>query len=388
MPSSWHDWAASELAAAHASGRYRRLRDFDGAVAGTLDARPLVSFASNDYLGLSRHHAVVAALAGAAERWGAGSGSARLIVGSRPEHSALERDIARWKGAQAALLFASGFAANLGVLTTFGHSGVTILSDESNHASIVDGCRLARASVSVFPHNDLERLSRLLSKRRPALVVSDSVFSMDGDLASVEELIGLCAQHDALLILDEAHAVLGPHPEVRREAPVLRVGTLSKFLGSAGGYVAGPRAFIELLINKARSFIFTTASPPADAAAARAALSIYRSREGRALRERLRTHIERVAPGHPSPIIPVVLGDEERALTASRALMERSLYVPAIRPPSVAPGSSRLRVTLSAAHTSAQVDELVDALTTLEDYDGAFTEPGSRNLSAEGIIGA
>ncbi len=195
-----------------------------------------------------------------------------------------------------------------------------------------------------------------------ALVVSDTVFSMDGDRADVDALVALCAHHGALLVLDEAHAVLGPSPTIAADADVLRVGTLSKTLGALGGFVAGPARYVELIENRARSYIFTTASTPADTAAALAALAVLRSPEGDRLVRRLRAHVDRLRPGHPSPILPFLCGEEARALAAADALLERGLLVPAIRPPTVAPGTSRLRVALSAAHTDAHLDQLERAL--------------------------
>jgi 8-amino-7-oxononanoate synthase len=325
-----------------------------------------VVFASNDYLGLTHHPAVVAAAHDALDRYGAGSGSARLIVGSRPVHADLEAALAAWKGTERAVLFPTGFAANLGVLSALGGPDALILSDELNHASIIDGCRLARADVEVYAHADVDQVEKLLVQAgdRPAIVVTDSVFSMDGDVAPLEALADLARRFGALLVIDEAHAVLGPDPDLDG-VNALRVGTLSKTLGSLGGFVAGPAAYCELLVNRARPYIFTTASTPADTAAALAALGVFRSPEGAALRDRLRRHVDTVRPGHPSPIIPVVLGDEERAVAASARLRERGLLVPAIRPPTVAPGTSRLRVALSAAHTDEQVAALVAALAEL-----------------------
>ena len=349
----WADWVARESAAVVAAGRWRRIRTLDGAV---------VNFASNDYLGLSDHGAVVAAAHAALDRWGAGAGAARLVAGSRPVHSELEAALAAWKREPAALLFPTGYAANLGVLGTFGHAGVRVLSDERNHASIVDGCRLSRAEVCVYRHCDLDHVDELLrSSPGPAMVVTDTVFSMDGDVAPVDALAKRCSATGALLVLDEAHAVLGPDPDLEG-VDHLRVGTLSKYLGSLGGFVAGPRTFVDLLVNRARPFIFTTASSPADAAAALAALDVLRSHEGEALVDRLRANVDLVGPGHPSPIVPVVLGDEEAAVTASAALLQRGLLVPAIRPPSVAPGTSRLRATLAATHTAEQIQALVEGL--------------------------
>ena len=362
----------------------------------------MVSFASNDYLGLSAHPAVVAAAQQALTRWGAGSGASRLVTGSRPIHSELERALAAWKGTEAAVCFPTGFAANLGVLSTLGGPGVRILSDELNHASIIDGCRLSRSTLDVYRHRDMAHLAELLAEGdvatdtatpMPTIVVTDSVFSMDGDIAPLDDLVTLCRRHNALLILDEAHAVLGPNlpTDPRRDkgggmggrdrddggahgvqgGTVVRVGTLSKTLGSLGGFVAASRDIVDLIVNRARSYIFSTAPTPADAAAALAALRIVRSAEGAALTGRLATLIDRVTeagfapPGHPSPIIPVVLGSEQAALNASAALLQEGLWVPAIRPPTVPVGTSRLRVTLSAAHTDEDVSRLLQALTLL-----------------------
>jgi 8-amino-7-oxononanoate synthase len=328
------------------------------------DAREVVSFASNDYLGLTAHPAVISAAHDALERWGAGSGSARLIVGARPVHRTLERELAEWKDAERAALFPTGFATNLGVLTTFGGPGVVVCSDELNHASIIDGCRLSRATVEVYRHNDLAHLASVLVQHRdqPTVVVSDTVFSMDGDVADVAALLELTARQGSLLVLDEAHAVLGPPVTVPDTANVVRVGTLSKTLGALGGFVVGPRRYVELVENCSRPYIFTTASTPADTAAALAALRVLRSSEGDDLVARLRGYVDRLRPSHPSPIVPFLCGDEQRALDAAAALLDRGLLVPAIRPPTVAPGTSRLRVTLSAAHTPTQIDELLTAL--------------------------
>ena len=288
-----------------------------------------------------------------------------MIVGSRPVHTQLERTLADWKDAERAVLFPNGYTTNLGVLSTFGTEDVLICSDELNHASIVDGCRMSRARVAVYRHNDMRDLHRHLLTSERAIVVSDSVFSMDGDVAPVEELMDLCSRYGALLVLDEAHAVLGPRLPART-ADVIRVGTLSKFVGAFGGFAAGPKELMELLVNRARPYIFTTASSPADAAAALAGVELLRSAEGDALRKRLRDLIERVRLGHPSPIIPFVIGNDVEALRASRRLLDRGLFVPAIRPPSVPQGTARLRVTLSAAHSDEQVSELIDALESID----------------------
>jgi 8-amino-7-oxononanoate synthase len=362
MPVSWDGWVLAEREAIIAAGRWRAIRELDssGPVVQA-DGGEVVSFASNDYFGLSQHPAVRAAAHEAIERWGTGAGSARLLAGSRPVHSELERELADWKGAERALLFPTGFAANLGVLSVVGGPGVTIISDQMNHASIIDGCRLARGAARIYRHGDTGQVAQLLKGAGRAVVVTDTVFSMEGDLAPLAELARLCAARDALLVVDEAHAALGPEPPLTG-ATVLRVGTLSKMLGSIGGFVAGPGPLVDLLINRARPFIFTTAPAPAAIAAALAALRVLRSEEGEALRARLAALTDWVRPGHPSPIIPVVLGDESAAVAASRALLARGLLVPAIRPPTVPPGTCRLRVALSAAHSDEQVSRLLQGL--------------------------
>jgi 8-amino-7-oxononanoate synthase len=378
----WPAMVRARLDAVVEDGRWRAPREFDArGPSGLLDGAPVVSFASNDYLGLSAHGAVIAAARAALDRWGAGAGASRLVTGSRPVHTQLEGALADWKGTDAAVCFPTGFAANLGALSVLGGPGVRVLSDELNHASIIDGVKLSRSPVSIYRHCDVAHLAALLEAdtATPTIVVTDTVFSMDGDTAPVEEIATLCRRRGALLLLDEAHAVLGPHlPAALTSDPALtlvRMGTLSKTLGSLGGFLAGPRDIIDLMINAARPYIFSTGLSPADAAAALAALGVLRSSEGDALVRRLADLVERVGgdrpggPGRPSqpssPIIPVILGTEQRALEASAALLADGLWVPAIRPPTVPAGTSRLRVTVSAAHTDDQVAQLVDALAPL-----------------------
>jgi 8-amino-7-oxononanoate synthase len=361
-PRDWDEWTTLETKEIVDGHQWRSPRPFDPSAADGL-----VSFASNDYLGLSCHAAVVAAAHDALDRWGTGAGAARLIVGSRPVHHELEAELAAWKGTDAAVLFTTGFAANLGVLTTFAGPDTLVCSDELNHASLIDGRRLAGAPLAVYRHLDAAHVDELLraNTRARAIVVSETTFSMDGDVAPVDKLLDVCAHHGALLVLDEAHAVLGPAFEMRDDVTVLRVGTLSKTLGALGGFVAGPRRYTDLLVNRARTYIFTTASTPADAAAALAALRVVRAPEGDELRGRLRANVDRLRPGHPSPIVPYVCGSEARALEAADALAARGFLVTAIRPPTVPPGTSRLRVAISADHTFAHVDALADALSHL-----------------------
>jgi 8-amino-7-oxononanoate synthase len=376
LPGDWDGWLDERLATIRDQGRWRAHRTLDALgprgdlVAGDGTRRPVVSFASNDYLGLSAHPAPAAAAHAALDRWGTGAGASRLVTGDRPVHDDLERALATWKGTERAVLFPTGFAANLGVLTTLGGPGVTIVSDELNHASIIDGSRLARAEVAIARHDDAAHVEALVrAAPGPALVVADSVFSMDGDALDVAEIADVCRRTGAVLVLDEAHAVLGPDPTPAEldGVEVVRVGTLSKALGSLGGFAACSGRVADLLVNAARSAIFTTGLSPADAAAALASVGIVTGAEGAERRATLRRHIDRLRPGHPSPIVPVVLGDERRAVAASEALLSEGLLVPAIRPPTVAPGTSRLRVTFSAAHTDDEVDHLVAALRRLEE---------------------
>lgn len=361
---TWPDWMTDELRTVRDSDRWRSLRSFDSCgPTGGLDGVPMVSYASNDYLGLSAHPTVIAAACEASQRWGTSATASRLVVGTRPAHDDLERDLADWKHTERALVFATGYAANVSVLAVFGGPNVTVFSDELNHASIIDGCRLSRSQLVVYRHNDLEFLAGQLEQASGrCIVVTDAVFSMDGDVADTAGLARLCAANDALLVLDEAHSVVGPILTLDPSAAVIHVGTLSKTLGSLGGFVAASSDVIDLLINRARPFIFSTGLTPGDAAAARAALTILRSDEGSALIARLELVIERLRPGHPSPIIPIIIGAEHDALAASAALAQRSILIPAIRPPTVPEGTSRLRLALSAAHTDMMIDELVVAL--------------------------
>ncbi|MEI2696976.1 MAG: 8-amino-7-oxononanoate synthase [Microthrixaceae bacterium] len=369
---TWARRIALHNAATRDVGRWRTVRTLDsGAPATTVsaDGRRVATFASNDYLGLSQNAAVVSAAHAALDRYGTGSGAARLIVGGRPIHDELEAALAQWCERHDALLFPSGYQANVGVIGALARCapGLVVFSDELNHASIIDGCRLARAEIRVFRHADVDHLGELLAEHappgseQPSIVVTDSVFSMDGDRAPLDEIAGLCASHDTLLVVDEAHAVLADRPPPGSVV----VGTLSKTLGSAGGFVAADRELVALCRNTSRSFIFTTAGTPADTAAALAALEVLRSDEGALLVDRLRANVDRLAPGHDSPILPILLGDERRAIAVADALLERGVLVPAIRPPTVAPGTCRLRVAVSAAHTHEQIDLLRETLDDL-----------------------
>lgn len=365
---AWTEWAEGQLSAISDAGRLRQCVAFDGeGPRGTVHGRKVLSFASNDYLGLTQHPLVREAAHAAIDRCGTGAGAARLVTGTRSLHVELEEELARCHDAERALVFPSGFSANLGLVTTLGTAGTTLFSDQLNHASVIDGCRLAKATTLVYRHLDMNHLESLLKATPgPKIILTETVFSMDGDAAPIEHLAQLADRHGALLVLDEAHAVLGPRWSPGRQGPeVIRMGTLSKTLGSMGGWVCGPRALIDLLVNRARSFVYTTGLTPADTAAALAALRICAGEEGLQLRGRLRRAVDRIRPGHPSPIIPVVLGAESAAVAAAAALFERGIHVPAIRPPTVPPGTARLRIALSASHDDEMLAQLSAGLRSI-----------------------
>jgi 8-amino-7-oxononanoate synthase len=352
--------------------------------------RPLVNFSSNDYLGLAADPILREAAKACIDEWGVGAGASRLVCGSLGPHAQLERDLAAFKRTDAALAFSSGYATALGVLGALAGPEDVIILDKLAHASLIDGARLSRAILRVFPHNHLGKLeSHLRWARENApegriIVVTESVFSMDGDRAPVEEIVAIKNRYGALLLLDEAHAigVIGEHgrglADKRGVSAMvdLQMGTLGKALGSAGGYICARRPIIDLIINRARSFIYSTAPLPAAAAAASAALAFLQTPAGRERQETLWrriAHFMREAPGSllpPGPVqsavIPLIIGEEEKALAAAQWLRERGFLVPAIRYPTVSRGSARLRVTLSASHTEDQVSGLCAALAKLE----------------------
>jgi 8-amino-7-oxononanoate synthase len=348
--------------------------------APTLAGAPLLSFCSNDYLGLADHPALAEAAHQAAAANGFGAGAARLVSGDLPEHRALEAGLASLLGVEAALLFPTGYQTNIGVLTALAGRDDLIVSDAANHASIIDGCRLSRAEVAIFPHRDMAAARTILSaagrRHRRRLLVTESLFSMDGDLAPLPDLAELARAHDAVLVVDEAHALgaLGPSGTGLCRAagvrPDVLVGTLGKAFGAHGGFAAGNTKLRTVLVNRARTFIFTTAAPPPLAAAALAALELLRGPEGdsrrRALAARIHQLRDALTPEAPAtPIVPHILGSASAALAASAALREQGLFVQAIRPPTVPAGTSRLRITLSAAHRPEDVDRLLAALRTL-----------------------
>ena len=342
---------------------------------------PMLSFCSNDYLGLASHPALAAAAATATARDGFGASASRLVAGDLPAHRALEAALAAFLDRPAALVFPSGYQTNIGALTALAGRDDLIVSDALNHASLVDGCRLSRARVAIYPHADARAAGRLLAagtQFRRRILVTESLFSMDGDAAPLGPLADAAAATDSILVVDEAHAfgVLGPGGRglsaAARVVPDVLIGTLGKAAGTAGGFVAGAAPLRDLLVNRARTFIFTTALPPPVAAAAAAAVELIAGAEGEHRRARLAEHqrslgqalVQRgLLPRPPDgPIVPVHLGSEARALAVAQALAARGFFVPAIRPPTVPPGSSRLRITLSAAHQPGEVDRLAAAL--------------------------
>ncbi|MDE2278711.1 MAG: 8-amino-7-oxononanoate synthase [Xanthomonadaceae bacterium] len=369
----------------HANLR-RRLRTVEHVEGPWLESggRRLLGFCSNDYLGLSQHPQVIAALRRAAADEGVGSGSAHLICGHRREHAQLEEMLAEWTGRERALLFSTGYMANLGTMQALLARGDVCVQDKLNHACLLDGAQLAGAELKRYPHGDVEAAARQLQGRpqAAALLATDGVFSMDGDVAPLAELAALCIRERATLMVDDAHGlgVLGAEGAGsvqaaglgQREVPVL-MATLGKALGCSGAFVAGSAALIDGLVQFARPYVYTTAMPPALAAAACAAVEIARGEHGR--REKLQALIARFRAGAAqlglplmashSAIQPLRMGDAQAALDAARALEQRGLLVTAIRPPTVPPGQARLRVTLSAMHEDEHVDQLLEALGAL-----------------------
>lgn len=347
-----------------------------------VDGRPTLCFCSNDYLGLANHPEVVAALGQAATRWGVGSGAAHLVNGHSAAHEVLEEELADFTGRPRALLFSTGYMANLGVISALAGRGDTVFEDRLNHASLLDGALLSRAHLRRYPHGDWATLARLATEVPPRLIATDGVFSMDGDLAPLPELARIAAETGAWLLVDDAHGlgVLGREgrgtlSQMRldpKQVPLL-MGTLGKAFGTFGAFVAGPEEVIEMLIQRARSYVYTTATPPALAEATRTSLAIARREEWR--RERLQALIARLRTGasqlglpladSETPIQPLMAGSAARALAWSQALELAGILVTAIRPPTVPEGTARLRITLSASHTADDVDRLLDALATL-----------------------
>jgi 8-amino-7-oxononanoate synthase len=377
---------------AHSLIRRRRVADTRCAPLQVVDGRAMLAFCSNDYLGLAAHPRVVEALREGAQLYGAGSGASHLISGHSRAHAILEERLAEFAAPHIedarALYLSTGYMANLAVLSALGaDSDATVFSEQLNHASLIDGARLAKANVSIYPHGNLAALEMQLAASSAAtkIVATDSVFSMDGDLAPLPGLLTLCERHGAWLVVDDAHGfgVLGAQGRGAlehfglRSSNLVYIGTLGKAAGVGGAFIAAHSAVIELLIQRARPYIYTTAAPPALAHALLTSLDIITSEEGNALRAHLESLITRLGvelqlrrwerPASPTAIQPVVIGSNEEALRVAAGLYAKGLWVPAIRPPTVPQNTARLRVTLSGAHTHDEVARLAAALNELEE---------------------
>ena len=343
------------------------------------DGKTLLNFCSNDYLGLAHHPKVVAAAQQAMQQYGFGSGASHLVIGHSCLHHELEERLADWVGCPRALLFSTGYMANVGVISALVERGDTVLEDKLNHASLLDGAQLSRAQLQRYHHNDVSSLQqRLTQASGRSLVVTDSVFSMDGDVAPLQEISTLCQQHNAWLMVDDAHGLgvlgdgrgcLSEYGLTSRDAPIY-MGTLGKALGTFGAFVAGDENLVEYLIQSARSYIYTTAMPPSVAAATLASLELLETEHWRVEKlHHLITHFKNNADQLGLPIMPsetaiqpLLLHDSEIALRVSNALLQKGFLVGAIRPPTVPANSARLRITLSADHSEQDLDQLLDAL--------------------------
>ena len=368
------------------AGLWRELREIESAQSASIKfgGREFINFSSNDYLGLAGHPALAQAAREAIEQFGIGSGASRLICGSLQPHHELELALAKWQGTEAALVFSTGFAAAQGVLTSLLGRGDVVILDKKAHASMIDGAKLSGATLRVFRHNDLENLEKLLQwaadRGGRVLVASESVFSMDGDHAPLAGIVELKERYGAWLMLDEAHAVglYGPLGQGLAAAGGLgerieiRMGTLGKVVGAAGGFICGSRQLFDLLVNKARSFIFSTAPSPALSAAARAGVELIQGAEGQSLRGQLWQRVDELrraagslgweTPAEPSAILPLIVRGEAKAVATMERLREAGFFIPAIRYPTVPRNEARLRVTLTANHTAEDILQLLDAL--------------------------
>lgn len=373
----YYNWLQTEYAELEQAGLLRHLRTVMSPPTNTitLDGHYVVNLGSNNYLGLSTHPRVISAAASAVMVYGAGASGSRLLSGNMHAYTTLETNLAEIKRTEAALVFSSGYAANTSIIPVLAGEGDLILSDALNHASIIDGCRLSRATKKIYRHCDIEHLKTLLAESsdfRQRLIVTDGVFSMDGDIAPLQDIYEIALNYNAMLLVDDAHGfgVLGKdgsgtvaHCGLEGQN-IIQMGTLSKAIGGLGGYVAGSRVLIDLLINRARGFIFTTGLPPATLAAADAALKVMRS--SRNLRRQLLKHAETMKDAltnlgytllpSETQILPVILGEPQRATDVAEALLAADVFAPAIRPPAVPAGTSRLRVTVMATHTDLDIE--------------------------------
>ncbi|MEW6614361.1 MAG: 8-amino-7-oxononanoate synthase [Thermodesulfobacteriota bacterium] len=368
-------------------GLYRDLKTIAGSIDTTvaIDGKEVILLSSNNYLGIATHPKLKDAAVSALNEYGTGACASRLISGNMEIHEELEKKTARFKGCQSAIVFPTGYMANIGVITSLVNKGDLILSDELNHASIVDGCKLSGAKVRVYPHKNIEKLKEILlqgdassskDSYKRMLIVTDGVFSMDGDITPLPEILDIARKEDALVIVDDAHAtgVLGKNGKGTAEyfgltdENLIHMGTFSKALGSMGGYIAGSKVIIEYLRNKARPFIFSTALPPSVCASSIAAIEILEKESW--IRTRLWRNIARFRKGlanlgyntmeSQTQIIPILIGDASLTMEFARAIFQKGIYAPGIRPPAVPEGKSRIRTSLMASHTDEQIDRVLE----------------------------
>ncbi|HUK83379.1 MAG TPA: 8-amino-7-oxononanoate synthase [Verrucomicrobiae bacterium] len=384
--SDFNEQLHTELEKIRADGLYRTLRNVASAQGPRLviDGRECLNFSSNDYLGLANDPILRRAAVGAIDKYGVGAGASRLVCGNVEPYAVLEERLARFKNKEAAIVFGSGYAANVGTITALVGEGDVVILDKLDHASIIDGARQSGATIRVYPHRNLKKLEDILksTEARRVLIVTETVFSMDGDLAPLAEIVSLKEKYGAWLMIDEAHAT-GLYATNRRglaeavdvEGKIdVTLGTLSKALGCAGGFVAGSQPLIDFLRNRARSFIYSTAQPPSIVAAAAAAVDFVMSDAGNGRRDQLWRNVSEMKNGlstlgiqneSRSAIIPIVVGEVTSAVEMSRKLFERGVFVPAIRFPSVPRGKARLRVTVTAAHESTDIARFLEVFNDL-----------------------
>ncbi len=387
------EWIEDELRAVRGKNLFRNLTEITSGQSPEvlIGEKKHILLASNNYLGLSTDPRVVDAAARALDEYGTGSGGSRLVSGSSDLHAELEKKIAEFKSSEAAILFSSGYLANVGTIAALVGEGDTVFSDELNHASIIDGCRLSRATVQVYPHLDVDSLNRMVSRSRGGgkkLIVTDTVFSMDGDLTDLREICSVSERHGCMLMVDEAHAmgVLGEkgsgateYFRVEDRVPVV-MGTLSKAVGSLGGYVAGSRSLVDFIRNRARSYIFDTSLPAASLAASIEAIAIIENEPQR--RKHLMDLVDKFKSGlremgfsllpSQSAIVPVLTGEPEVTLQLASALRERGIYTPAVRPPSVPAGKCRIRASVMATHTEDHILRALEGFRTASSILSGF----------------
>ncbi|WP_379969383.1 8-amino-7-oxononanoate synthase [Ectobacillus sp. sgz5001026] len=382
---TYEEWMQRELLIDEEKGLLRTLHLAGPSEARTtIGGKPVMMGASNNYLGFANDPRVKEAAIRAIEKNGVGSGGARLTTGNMNEHEQLEKEIAAFKGTEAALIFSSGFLANVGTITTLATEGSMIFSDELNHASLIDGCRLSKGKTVVYKHADMKDLQEKLDRYRNVkrkYIVTDGVFSMDGDLAPLPDIVTIARLYEAFVIVDDAHAtgVIGSHGRGSADyfgvTVDVTIGTMSKALGSEGGFVCGSDVLIRYLRQKARTFIFQTSLSPGVVAAARESIHLLKQSEKRVLRlqqisMRVRKGLQRIGYNVPdgiTPIIPIIIGDAEDAVSFSKSLLDANIYIPAIRPPTVPQGSSRLRLALMATHTDKQVSHVLSVFQAIKE---------------------